>query len=818
MQRIVSNHRLALAIAGILVSGGAMADAHIATALAQQLATTAPNQPLEVVVTYRNASGAPTLLQTTALRALGIKAVTLRALPMAGALATPAQIRALAQRADVLSIYPNTHLDYLNQESREITGVARAQANPGDFGRPVPWSGAGVTAMINDSGIDGTHLDLTFGDHVVQNVQALTNLHSIVDVLPTTYVEGLPTTDFSSGHGTHCAGIFGGTGARSGGLYAGVAPGAHIVGYGSGAAIAVLDAVGGFDYALANQYRFGAPIRVISNSWGTSGPFAADDPVNIASYAAYKRGMVVLFAAGNDGPGENTHNPYAQAPWVISVAAGDKQGRLADFSSRGARFESGDFTMADGSHWTYLNQPVITAPGVDVISTRTATGALPPLAAQTDAALIAPQYLPFYTTMSGTSMATPHTAGIVSLLLEANPGLTPAQVKDLLVRTATNIPGYESWETGGGYVNAYAALKEASGRATGYGQTVNARATFNASAVVAPGSSQPFSVDFSPVGPTGEQSFTVGADVAYVNARATVDTNTVALVLIDPDGASYGSAISLPELGSTVAVGAPAKPGTWKITVRGIGSVSGTALDPAHVTNGYAAPGNVSGTIQFTLAGGYTGLADIAGHPARGAIENAVANRLVDGKDDGMFHPDDALTRADLARYLVMGAGIRQSIGENAFVDVPPGSADYPFVQAATARGGALKDRVGSADGVIRSSAKFLPLNVVTRADLAYSLVQSLGQQALAQPYTGDVYVTYKDARLRLDDSADIAWTLRGYVQLALDLGLQHAHFSLTQGPYDAQPTLHATFDPEADVTRADYAIAAGLLADAYNR
>src|SRR3569623_2830731 len=373
------------------------------------------------------------------------------------------------------------------------------------------------------------------------------------------------------------------------------------------------------------------PDRVISNSWGTSGDFAADEPVNVASYAAYKKGIVVLFAAGNDGPGEDTHNPYAQAPWVISVAAGDKPGRLADFSSRGARFESATFSMPDGQSWTYVNQPAITAPGVDVISTRTFGGALPPLAAQQDAELIPAQYLPFYTTMSGTSMATPHTAGIVSLLLEANPSLTPGQVKDLLRRTATNIPGYEAWEDAAGYVNAYAALREAAGSDHGYGSTVNALQHFNASAVVSAGGTQPFSVDFSPVGTTGEQSFSVGADVAYVNARATVETNTVALVLIDPDGASYGSAISLPELGSSISVGAPAKPGMWKVTVRGVGSVSGTALDPAHVTNGYAAPGTVSGDLVFPQAGGYTGLGDIASHPERGASENAVAHRLVAG-------------------------------------------------------------------------------------------------------------------------------------------------------------------------------------------
>ena len=188
-------------------------------------------------------------------------------LPIAGALATPAQIQALAGRNDVLSIFPNKQLKFYNQESREITGVARAQANPGDFGRPIPYKGFGVGVMINDSGIDGTHLDLTYPDHVVQNVYGALNLYDLVgDPAPVTYVEGVPNTDTSSGHGTHCAGIVGGTGARSNGLYAGVAPGAKLVGYGSGAVLFVLDSIGGFDYALVNQFRFAAPIRVISTS------------------------------------------------------------------------------------------------------------------------------------------------------------------------------------------------------------------------------------------------------------------------------------------------------------------------------------------------------------------------------------------------------------------------------------------------------------------------------------------------------------------------------------------------------------------------
>src|SRR5689334_13173128 len=211
--------------------------------------------------------------QVLALQALGItRGISFRALPIAGALATPGAIRQLAKRPDVLAIHANRTLTYYNHEARILSGVDELQADP-NYG----FTGAGVTVMVNDSGIDATHGDLTFGDRVVENVQGLTNLSSVLTFLPVTYLEGQPITDLTSGHGTHCAGTVGGSGARSGGLYRGVATDASIVGYGSGAVIAILDALGGFDYALAHKNSFGAPLKVISNSWGTTGAFDPTD-------------------------------------------------------------------------------------------------------------------------------------------------------------------------------------------------------------------------------------------------------------------------------------------------------------------------------------------------------------------------------------------------------------------------------------------------------------------------------------------------------------------------------------------------------------
>src|SRR3546814_4813189 len=159
---------------------------------------------------------------------------------------------------------------------------------------------------------------------------------------------------------------------------------------------------------------------------------------------------------------------------------------------------------------------------------------------------------------------------------DANPGLPPAKVKDILERTATNMTGRTYWEAGAGHVNAYEAVAEAAGLRTDHGATVNSLREFNSNALLVKGADPiPFSVDFAPVGPVGEQSFTVGPDVAWVSVRATIDANTLALVLIDPDGNRYGSAIALPVLGDNVTNGAPATPCVWRGTVRGIGSVSG---------------------------------------------------------------------------------------------------------------------------------------------------------------------------------------------------------------------------------------------------
>lgn len=418
--------------------------------------------PIEVIITFRDTEKVePEHLQL--LKDLDIETgISFNSLPIAGALLTPRQIEALSLEESVHSIYYNAPLAYDNETSTSLTGVdqlredAAIQAANGGF----PLTGKNIGVVVNDSGVDGTHKDHQLGRNLVQNVLASTNLNSTIGLAPVTYVENVPNTDSSSGHGTHVAGIVGGTGAMSGGKYEGVAPGANLIGYGSGAAIAILDTIGGFDYALTHQREYN--IRVITNSWGDSSDsntdFDPNHPINVATKRLYDRGITTVFSAGNSGSAESTiSGNYKKAPWIVTVAAGDQNRQLADFSSRGVKGKGGTVTI-DGETFQWADQPTITAPGVDIVSTRVLSP-LSPLSAQKDSANISPAHLPYYTTFSGTSMAAPHVAGIIALLLEADPTLSPTEVKNVLQQSATPMDGYESWETGSGYVNAYAAVQ-----------------------------------------------------------------------------------------------------------------------------------------------------------------------------------------------------------------------------------------------------------------------------------------------------------------------------------------------------------------------
>ncbi len=801
---------LSLSLA-LSLSAGSLSAKTLDPQLSNLLQQTSADTLHQVIITF-DQQGAPTSSQLEMLNNLGVSGVSLRNLPIVGALATADQIQQIYARSDVLSVWHNAPLKLENNASTAITGVQQLRADQSLRSSGIPFSGRGIGVVVNDSGVDGSHADIRFPNHVVQNVLAQTNLNSFSGVLPITYRENVENTDIAGGHGSHVAGIIGANGAQSSGKYAGVAPGAKIIGYGSGAGLFILDTLGGFDYALTNQFTYN--IRVISNSFGSTGDvgtdFNPDHPTNVATKALTDNGVIVVFSAGNSGSGESTiTGNFKKAPWVITVAAGDKTGALADFSSRGTKGKGGEVVI-NGESFEWIDEPTITAPGVDVISVRASLSSLSALSLADDSEQIEAQHLPYYTLSSGTSMSAPHVSGVVALMLEANPNLNWREVKQILRDTATNMSGRESWEVGAGYVNAHAAVQAAVAMDKRFGTTVKQNRQFNAKALTSIAESRTIPVRFSPVGEPEVQTFEVGPDISLISVKARVSSNSVALVLEDPAGNRYGSGIALPVLGENIGLSAPGMAGTWKLYARGVGGVSGVALDPLGATNGYGVPGTVNAQLKLVRTEGFTGLGDVIGHPAQGFIEYAVAEQLMDGFSFG-FDPDAIVTKAQLADAMVLAGAVRQSNSGDKLVFSDTQSNNAAAANAVARKGAALKDLEFSQQPVVKpvSATQFGVNAKVTRAELAYSLVQTLAKQGDAANFNpaANVRVFAFNQWIDVADSNLIKPELKGYVQKALDLGLMTVRFSLTQGPFDAEPVISAHFAANDRVSRASMAM-----------
>ncbi|GAA0859026.1 S8 family serine peptidase [Aliiglaciecola litoralis] len=436
---------LSVIAASMLSVNAAHADALIGPKLSEQLQSQVG--PFNVIVSFDNQQSIDSVLQN-----LNVPYRALQTLPMAGVTLSKLQLQTLQANPSVTSVYANVPLEYKNYTSGEITGGHYVQDN-------YNVDGSGVTIAVLDSGVDATHPDLELGTKTVENVKIVGDLDLAGG--RNAFIEGVPNSDTTSGHGTHVAGTVGGTGAasandeRRANYHDGIAPGARLVGLGAGEGVSILYALLGFDYAIANQERL--DIDIITNSWGggDGAMFDPNNPINQASFKAYQNGMVVTFAASNSGPAEDTLNQYAIAPWVINVAAGTSDKQLADFSSRGV---AGD----------EYKLPDITAPGKDITSTRapnTAIGALGPVVDPAH-----PEYFAYYHTISGTSMATPFVAGVAALLLEVNPNLSPDQIEEIIKVTADPMD-YAPHEVGTGYINVKAAVDMA-------GQVVGQRNDF----------------------------------------------------------------------------------------------------------------------------------------------------------------------------------------------------------------------------------------------------------------------------------------------------------------------------------------------------
>jgi serine protease AprX len=824
MSNTVTKKRRLSAIASAMLafSSFANADALIGEQLAESLISVDASQPMMAVLTY-NQLDPLTESQISQILGLGInQGVQFKSLPIMGVLATKDQIEALAKFDNIQSIFANRKMQYFNADARQITGVADLQTADFEQRNSVKFTGKGVTIMVNDSGIDAAHQDIFFGDTVVENVQGLTHASaiSITGLTDGITLKSQINTDTNSGHGTHVAGTISGNGSMSGGKYLGAAPDADLIGYGSGGGLFLLDTIGGFDFAINNVYSYTSPIKVISNSWGSSGKYEPLGPVSMATYKAHKLGIMSVFAAGNSGPGEDTNNPYSQIPWGLSVGAGDKFGKLAGFSSRGLKSESAEFTMPDGSTWEYSNEVSIVAPGVDIISTRATTN-LAANGGEADVDAIEPENLPFYTMISGTSMATPHVSGIIALMLEANPSLDNLTIKRLLQETATNMPGYERWEVGAGYVNARSAVAAALNYDMDRSITVNnlVSKTFNANAnVVTSDDQKDLEVFYSPVGVPEVQYFDVAEGTAVVKASASTLANLTKLVLVAPDGTEYFGNLSTPVLTEGMRVTAPGMPGTWGIYVYGLTSLSGNNADPLGLTNGPGVPEFFDVTVAFELSGGFDGLDDVTGHPQQGAIEFAVSERLMDGLGNNRFSPDSVLRRKDFARYALMGGAVRQYrdlLNEDKHQLSRVSTLDKPFMESVTVAGGALKDSNRTQSPILATvNNQANAFGVMNKLDMAYSLVQLLGVEEAATTFApnNDIIVDYKGEQLVLADQDGIPNEMKGYVQLAINLSLINVNFAIEQGPFDLMPKLVVRFEGETTISRAHYAELASRL------
>ncbi len=277
-----------------------------------------------------------------------------------------------------------------------------------------------VVIAVIDSGIDGNHVDLDGGKIIGWK----------------DYIKGKTTPYDDFGHGTHVAGIIAGEGDGNPD-YEGVAKGAALVGLkaldrrGNGS---MSDVTAAIDWCVTNKDVYG--IDIINMSLGASGSSDGTDATSLAANNAVDNGIVVVIAAGNEGPGKYTIGSPGAAEKAITVAAmadvGENGFNLTDFSSRGPTADD-------------RIKPDISAPGYYITA---------PEANTTSS----------YITYSGTSMATPFTAGTVALMLDANSNLTPTQVKNILTSTSQDWgPNGKDIEYGNGRLDGYEAIKQAGG-------------------------------------------------------------------------------------------------------------------------------------------------------------------------------------------------------------------------------------------------------------------------------------------------------------------------------------------------------------------
>jgi len=363
-------------------------------------------------------------------------------------------IAQLSKHPDVFRLHFDRPTSGENYRTALTTGTRVVQQTLG-------LTGAGIGVAVIDSGVTNWHDDLTDpsgGTYPWGNQR----VSAFVD-----FVNGQtnPYDDF--GHGSHVAGIIAGNGTDSNGQKAGSAPGASLV------VLKVLDSNGNgsisniiaaLDWVLANHAQYN--IRVVNMSVGAQiSESYWTDPMTLAVKRVVDAGVVVVAAAGNRGTNDAGQPQWGaigapgNAPWVITVGASSTMGTASRGDDTMASFSSRGPTFLD-----WAAKPDLVAPGVGSISTLSAGSTL--ATERPTAVLPGADGTPEYLSLSGTSMATPVVTGVVALMLQANPALTPNAVKAILQYTAQEYPGYKPLEQGAGFLNAVGAVRLARHYAT----------------------------------------------------------------------------------------------------------------------------------------------------------------------------------------------------------------------------------------------------------------------------------------------------------------------------------------------------------------
>jgi serine protease AprX len=383
-----------------------------------------------------------------------------------------AALAGLADDPDVLYISPDREVRAALEFAVPATGA--------DVAFQSGWNGTGTAVAIIDSGI------LEAKDLLNGNAK---NSKSRV-VYSESFVPKVSTTSDQYGHGTHVAGIVGGNGNASSGsayfkTFRGIAPAANLVN------LRVLDSKGvGSDSAVINaiqraiQLKDQHNIRVINLSLGRP-VFESytKDPLCKAVEEAWKAGIVVVVAAGNEGrntslgtDGYATIFSPANHPLVITVGAMKDMGTPSRADDLMTSYSSKGPTLLD-----HVVKPDVVAPGNHILALL-ASKSLVASDSSTNKILYSyyqdttsTSYSGDYYKLSGTSMAAPMVSGGAALMLQKEPALTPDSIKARLMKTATKtfppystslnpVTGalyniqYDIFTVGAGYVDIWAAL------------------------------------------------------------------------------------------------------------------------------------------------------------------------------------------------------------------------------------------------------------------------------------------------------------------------------------------------------------------------